>query len=62
MVSAEPLTTAVEMLLVPLAPATRDIVAGLAEIEKSFAGGGGWMVTVTVVLCVAVAFPVTVIE
>jgi hypothetical protein len=63
MLSAVPLTLVVKMVLLPFAPpATRDTAAGFAEIEKSFAGGGGWTVTVTVVLCVAPgAFPVTVI-
>src|SRR2546428_11886041 len=47
--SADPLTSAVEMVLAPLPPAARVSAAGFAEMEKSFTGGGGWTVSVTVV-------------
>jgi len=51
--SAAPDSTVVEMLLVPLPPESRVSEVGLAEMEKSFAGGAGWTVSVTVVPCVA---------
>ena len=57
--SAEPLTIAVAIEEVPLAPWTRLKLAGLAAIEKSF--GAAVTVSDTVVLCVALAaVPVTV--
>src|SRR5207245_2754873 len=59
-VSAEPLVTAVEMVDVPFVPCTRERLAGLALIEKSFVTGAV-IVKVTGVLCVAlVPVPVTV--
>ena len=39
MVSAEPLTRAVLMVLPPLPPCCRETAVGLALIEKSFGGG-----------------------
>jgi hypothetical protein len=60
-VSALPLVTAVEMLEVPLVFCTRLKVVGVARMEKSFAGGGAFTVSVTEVVCVADgAEPVTV--
>src|SRR5205814_406913 len=59
---AAPLVTAVEMVLVPLAPWDSDRLAGLAEIEKS-GGGGALTVSPRVVEWVAlVPVPVTVTE
>jgi hypothetical protein len=46
--SAEPLTTAVEIVEVVLPPWTAETLLGLALIEKSF--GGGVTVSVTVVV------------
>jgi hypothetical protein len=59
--SAEPLVTAVEIVDVPLAPCATVSDAGLAEMEKSFAGGGALTVSAMVVACVAeTPVPVTV--
>src|SRR5215467_3426073 len=60
-VPALPETTAVEMLLEPLVPCTRLRLFGLAEIEKSAAGGAAVTVSVTEVeWIVAPSVPVTV--
>ena len=57
--SAEPLTTAVEIVEVVLPPCTAETLLGLALIEKSF--GAGVTVSVTVALWVELsAVPVTV--
>jgi len=61
MLSAEPLITVVEIVVVGLSPWTADTLVGLAPIEKSF--GAAVTVSVTVVLWVALgAVPVTVTE
>jgi hypothetical protein len=57
---AEPLVTAVESVVVPLAPCATETLDGLAAIEKSFVAA---VVTVSVTLVVWVALapvPVTV--
>src|SRR2546421_594599 len=46
-VSGLPLVAAVEMVVVPLAPWTRDRLVGFALIEKSFDGGGAVTVSIT---------------
>src|ERR1700730_8107224 len=52
-VSAEPLTSAVLIVEVPLEPCWMVRLDGLALIEKLFGGGGAVTVSVTVVECVA---------
>src|SRR5262249_43279175 len=60
-VCADPLSTAVLMVEVPLDPCAIVTLDGLAEIEKSD-GGAGFTVTLTLVVCAAVEpVPVTVI-
>ncbi len=59
---AEPLVTAVLIVVAPLKPCTTLTLLGLAPIEKSFTTGAV-TVSVTEVVCVALApVPVTVIE
>ena len=61
MVSAVPLTTAVEIVEVPPVFWARLSEEGFELMEKSFAGGGAVTVSITVVECVAEgAVPVTV--
>jgi hypothetical protein len=59
--SAVPLVTVVDTVEVPLVFCAIESEEGLAEMEKSFAGGGALTVSVTFVECVAVEpVPVTV--